>query len=146
MVEAASDKVAFELVSPERVLASVAADMVVVPGEEGDFGVLANHAPLLSLVRPGVIEVYDGSTVSERIFVEGGFAEVNPKGLIVLAEAATPLAELSVDQARELLRNAEDDLTDAREATDAQRERLDKTIAIARLRLEAVESQGRTGG
>lgn len=145
MVEAASDKVAFELVSPERVLASVAADMVVVPGEEGDFGVLANHAPLLSLVRPGIIEVYDGNTVSNRIFVEGGFAEVNPKGLIVLAEAATPLAELSIDRARELLRNAEDDLTDTREATDAQRERLEKAIAIARLRLEAVESQGRPG-
>jgi F-type H+-transporting ATPase subunit epsilon len=144
MVDAASDKVAFELVSPERVLASVAADMVVVPGEEGDFGVLANHAPLLSLVRPGVIEVYEGSTVSERVFVEGGFAEVNPNGLIVLAEAATPLAELSVDGARELLRNAEDDLTDARDATDAQRERLEKVIAIAKLRLEAVESQGRT--
>ena len=142
MAEAAGDKVAFELVSPERVLASVAADMVVVPGEEGDFGVLVNHAPVLSLLRPGLIEIYQGNTVAERIFVEGGFAEVNPNGLIVLAEAANPLSELSLDEARSLLRNAEDDLADAREPTEAERERLEKAIAIARLRVEAVEAHG----
>jgi F-type H+-transporting ATPase subunit epsilon len=142
MADAASDKVAFELVSPERVLASLQVDMVVVPGEEGDFGVLADHAPLLSLVRPGVIEVHEGNAVSQRIFIEGGFAEVNPKGLIVLAEAATPLAELSVDHAKSLLRNAEDDLTDVKEPSDAERERLEKVIEVARLRLEAVETYG----
>jgi F-type H+-transporting ATPase subunit epsilon len=135
-------KVAFELVSPERMLASVAADMVVVPGEEGDFGVLVDHAPLLSLLRPGLIEIYQGNSVAERIFVEGGFAEVNPNGLIVLAEAANPLAELTVDEARSLLRNAEDDLADAKTATDAERERLERAIAIARLRVEAVETHG----
>jgi F-type H+-transporting ATPase subunit epsilon len=124
------------------VLASVAADMVVVPGEEGDFGVLANHAPLLSLLRPGLIEIYDGSAVSRRIFVEGGFAEVNPNGLIVLAEAANPLDELSLDEARSLLRNAEDDLADASEPTDAERERMERAIAIARLRVEVVETHG----
>ena len=138
----ASGKVAFELVSPERVLASLAADMVVVPGEEGDFGVLANHAPLLSLLRPGLIEIYQGNAVAERIFVEGGFAEVNPHGLIVLAEAANPLAELSLDEAKGLLRNAEDDLTDARDASEAERERLERRIAIARLRVDAVETHG----
>jgi F-type H+-transporting ATPase subunit epsilon len=140
--DATAGKVAFELVSPERVLASVAADMVVVPGVEGDFGVLAEHAPVLSLLRPGVIEVYDGNTVSERIFVEGGFAEVNPHGLIVLAEAATPLAEVPLDEAKSLLRNAEDDLADAPGATDAERERLERAIAIARVRVEAVETHG----
>jgi F-type H+-transporting ATPase subunit epsilon len=140
--DAGPGKVAFELVSPERVLASVAADMVVVPGEEGDFGVLANHAPLLSLLRPGLIEIYDGNAVSRRIFVEGGFAEVNPSGLIVLAEAASPLDELSLDEARSLLRNAEDDLADASEPTDAERERMERAIAIARLRVEVVETHG----
>ncbi len=143
MAEGASDKVAFELVSPERVLASVQADMVVVPGEEGDFGVLANHAPLLSLLRPGVIEVHDGNAVSNRIFVEGGFAEVNPNGLIVLAEAASPLAELTLDEARSLLRNAEDDLADAKAASEAEILRLERAIAVARLRVEAVEAHGR---
>ena len=142
MAEGSSDKVAFELVSPERVLASLEADMVVVPGEEGDFGVLANHAPLLSLLRPGVIEIYQGNAVAARIFVEGGFAEVNPTGLIVLAEAADPLSELSIDAAKGLLRNAEDDLTDAGDPSDAERERLERRIAIAKLRIEAVETHG----
>lgn len=142
MAEESSGKVAFELVSPERVLASVAADMVVVPGEEGDFGVLVNHAPVLSLLRPGLIEIYQGNAVTERIFVEGGFAEVNPNGLIVLAEAANPLTELSVEEAKGLLRNAEDDLTDASDPTEAERERLERKIAIAKLRVEAVETHG----
>ena len=142
MAEGSSDKVAFELVSPERVLASLEADMVVVPGEEGDFGVLAQHAPLLSLVRPGVIEVYEGNSVSQRIFIEGGFAEVNPRGLIVLAEGAEPLPELSLDRAKSLLRNAEDDLADAKAPSDDERERLEKAIEVAKLRVEMVETFG----
>ena len=140
MAETSGDKVAFELVSPERVLASVAADMVVVPGEEGDFGVLANHAPLLSLLRPGVIAIYEGSAVSERIFVEGGFAEVNPTGLIVLAEAAAPLRELSLDKARQTLKDAEEDLADTKDPSEGEKARLERAIAIARARVEALET------
>ncbi|MDH3792055.1 MAG: F0F1 ATP synthase subunit epsilon, partial [Rhodospirillales bacterium] len=64
-------RVAFELVSPERLLLSESVDMVVVPGAEGDFGVLVRHAPLVSGVRPGVISVYNGGQVTERIFVAG---------------------------------------------------------------------------
>jgi F-type H+-transporting ATPase subunit epsilon len=140
--DSTTGKVAFELVSPERVLASVQADMVVVPGEEGDFGVLAQHAPVLSLLRPGLIEIYEGNAVSERVFVEGGFAEVNPNGLIVLAEAANPLSELSLDEARSLLQRAEDDLSDAKEPTEAERERLEQAVIVAKLRVEAVETFG----
>lgn len=142
MAEASSDKVAFELVSPERVLASLEADMVVVPGEEGDFGVLANHAPLLSLLRPGIISIFQGNEVDDRIFVEGGFAEVNPDGLIVLAEAAAPLRELSLDDARQQLKNAEEDLADAKEPAESEKERLERTIAVARARVEALEHAG----
>ena len=72
-----ASKVAFELVAPERLLASIEADMVVIPGAEGDFGVLPDHAPLMSLLRPGVIAVYQGDRVDRRLFVDGGFAEVN---------------------------------------------------------------------
>ena len=82
----ADSKVEFELVSPERLLASIDADMVVVPGADGDFGVLPNHAPLMSLLRPGVIAVYQGDRVDQRLFVTGGFAEVNERGCTVLAE------------------------------------------------------------
>ena len=69
------NKVEFELVSPERLLVAQPVDMVVVPGGDGDFGVLPGHAPLISTVRPGVIEIYEGNAVSDRIFVAGGFAE-----------------------------------------------------------------------
>ena len=80
----------FELVTPEKRLLSESVYMVVVPGTEGDFGVLADHAPYMSVVRSGELRVYsDANTVSERIRVEGGFAEVNDKGLTVLAEHAT---------------------------------------------------------
>jgi len=89
-----ADKVEFELVSPEKVLVSRGVDMVVVPGEEGDFGVLPGHALFLSGVRTGVIEVYDGDTVSDRIFVAGGFAEVTGERCTVLAEEAINLAEV----------------------------------------------------
>ncbi len=143
--DSTTGKVAFELVSPERVLASLEADMVVVPGEEGDFGVLAQHAPVLSLLRPGLIEIYDGNKVSERVFVEGGFAEVNPNGLIVLAEAANPLSELSLDEARSLLQRAEDDLADSREPSEGERERLERAVSVAKLRVEAVETFGGGG-
>ncbi len=79
----------FELVTPEKLVLSEDAYMVVVPGAEGDFGVLAGHAPFMSTVRDGEILIYSSATaISSRIRVEGGFAEVNDKGLTVLAERA----------------------------------------------------------
>jgi F-type H+-transporting ATPase subunit epsilon len=89
-----ADKVQFELVSPEKLLLSEAVDMVVVPGSEGNFGVLAGHSLLISTVRPGVIDVYDGNEISERIFVSGGFAEVTAERCTVLADEAVPLSSL----------------------------------------------------
>ena len=78
----------FELVSPERRLASGKVAMVVVPGAEGDFGVLPGHAPMMSTIRPGAIAIYEADTnsLTRRVFIEGGFAEVNEKGLTILAE------------------------------------------------------------
>src|SRR3546814_21176294 len=85
----------FELVTPEKLLRSEDVHMVVVPGTDGDFGVLAGHAPFMSTIRPGAISIYrsEGAT-PERIFIDGGFAEVNEKGLTILAEGATPVAEV----------------------------------------------------
>jgi F-type H+-transporting ATPase subunit epsilon len=83
----------FELVTPEKRLLSETAYMVVVPGTEGDFGVLASHAPLMATVRDGELIVYSApGTVTRRIRIEGGFAEVNDKGLTVLAEHAEMVA------------------------------------------------------
>ena len=135
----AEEKLAYELISPERLLARGEADMVVVPGEQGDFGVLPLHAPLVALLRPGVIRIFDGQTVVDRLFVAGGFAEVSERGLTVLAEAAEPVAEITLEEARRRLREAEEDLAIAKEPSEAERERLERAIAIARARLEAVE-------
>ena len=83
----------FELVTPEKLLRSEDVHMVVVPGTEGDFGVLAGHAPLMSVIRPGELTIYSGpTTVTGRIRIEGGFAEVSERGLTVLAEQAAEAA------------------------------------------------------
>jgi F-type H+-transporting ATPase subunit epsilon len=91
-----ADKVQFELVSPERLLLSEPVGLVVVPGTEGNFGVLPGHALLIAEVRPGVIDVYENGlpTITDRIFVAGGFAEVTPERCTVLADEAMPLNAL----------------------------------------------------
>ena len=92
------DRFPFELVTPERLLVSTEVEMVVVPGTEGNFGVLAGHSPLISTIRPGTIDLYETRpTVSERIFVVGGIAEVTPERCTVLAEEA--MAPDSLDRA-----------------------------------------------
>lgn len=119
-----ADLLHFELVSPEKLLRSGEVYMVVVPGTEGDFGVLPGHAPLVSTIRPGAIQVFPNSMndVPERIFIDGGFAEVGPDGLTILAESAVPVAELDVEGAardlaatREALRAATGDAVTAAE-------------------------------
>jgi F-type H+-transporting ATPase subunit epsilon len=91
-----ADTLLFELVSPEKLLLSAQVGMVVVPGTEGNFGVLPGHALFISSVRPGVIDVYAQGMpeITERIFVAGGFAEVTPERCTVLADEAAPLASL----------------------------------------------------
>ena len=100
-------RIGFELVSPEKLLLSEDVEMVVVPGGEGNFGVLPGHALFISTVRPGVIDVYEGNKVSERIFVSGGFAEVTPERCTVLADEAMPVSSLDRTQIDESLKAAE---------------------------------------
>ncbi len=133
-----AETLTLELVDPERVLASEAVEMVVLPGVEGDFGVLPNHAPLVSLLRPGVIALWEGAKVTRRIFVAGGFVEVSEQGCTVLAEGAEPVEELDRAAVEQALRDAEEDLADAKEPSEEQRARLERAVAIARARLEAV--------
>ena len=104
----------FELVSPERVLLSEDADQVVLPGEEGDFAVLVGHAPLVSTLRPGVLDVTSQSG-RKRILVKGGFAEVEPTRLTVLAERAYDVADLDAGQIARELQSAESDLAGAKD-------------------------------
>ncbi|HEC01413.1 MAG TPA: F0F1 ATP synthase subunit epsilon, partial [Sphingomonadales bacterium] len=109
-----ADKLHFELVSPEKLLMSTDVDMVVVPGVDGDFGVLINHAPVVSTLRTGILEVHNGET-PEKILVVSGFAEVNPDGLTVLAEEAIHLADVDRAVLEADLKNAEEDVADAKD-------------------------------
>ena len=123
-------KVAFRLVMPERELLSTEADMVVVPGSEGDFGVLHGHAPLISTVRPGVLEVIQGSKAEQRFLVVGGFAEVTGERCTVLADEAMPFDSVTPDQLAEREKQAETNLSDA--STDAEKAAAQKALAVAR--------------
>jgi F-type H+-transporting ATPase subunit epsilon len=109
-----ADKLNFALVSPERELFHGEVDQVVVPGSEGQFGVLPNHAPFMSVINPGAIRVIDGGA-ERRIFVNGGFADVTPEGLTVLAEEAIDVADLD---AVKLEAEARDLAEDVRTAGD----------------------------
>jgi len=102
--------VQFELVSPEQLLLSEDVEMVVVPGSEGDFGVLAGHTPMISTVRPGVIHIFSDGGVSSRIFVAGGFAEVTGQRCTVLAEEALPVDDIDRAAAETDLQNAVEDI------------------------------------
>jgi F-type H+-transporting ATPase subunit epsilon len=88
------DRVQFELVTPERLLLSEMVEMVVVPGTEGNFGVLPGHAPLISSIRPGTIDIYEGQSIARRVFIVSGIAEVTPERCTVLADEALPPEEL----------------------------------------------------
>ena len=129
-------QLAFELASPEALLLSIRADMVVGPGAEGDFGVLPGHAPFISTVRPGVIDVHRGGEVDERIFVAGGFAEVNTKGCTVLSNEAYPLDELDKGDVEDRKRDAEEQLANADD--DDERTAAEAEIALCDAMLEAL--------
>ena len=131
-------KVAFRLVMPEREVLATEADMVVVPGSEGDFGVLHGHAPLISTVRPGVLEVFQGNKVEQRFIVVGGFAEVTPERCTVLADEATPFDEVTAEQLAERERQAERDITDA--GNDAEKAAAEKALAVAKAQRMAAEA------
>jgi len=131
-----ADKVNFELVSPQRLLLSEEVDMVVVPGAEGDFGVLAEHAPVISTVRPGVITVFQGNAVSERIFVAGGFAEVTPERCTVLAEEAERLDDIDRAAVEGQIRILREDLGMAQ--SEDERAVIEGRIAVAEAKIDAI--------
>ena len=134
-----ADLFKFELVSPEDLLLSQDVRQVLVPGTEGNFTVMPGHAPVLSTLRPGVIGVVDEAGNEERIYVRGGVAEVNPKGLTVLAEEAVPLDELSAEMLAQQIKNAEEDVADASE--DEKRRRAQEALDHLRDLQRALEAR-----
>lgn len=137
MAEARENTFHFELVSPERLLMDADAEAVLVPGAEGDFMVLAEHAPMISTIRPGVLAIDKGKGEEERIFIRGGFAEVTHKSLVVLAEEAIPVKELSKSDLKERIKNAEEDLEIAK--TDEDRRTAREEISRLNELLAAVK-------
>jgi F-type H+-transporting ATPase subunit epsilon len=110
----------FELVSPERLLFSEQVVQVVVPGVEGQFTVLAKHAPVMTTLRAGVVDATLASGGNKRIFVRGGFADVTPDGFTLLAEEAMPLEDLNADALAAQIKDAEEDVADASSAGKKQ--------------------------
>jgi F-type H+-transporting ATPase subunit epsilon len=143
------EQVNFELVTPERMVLSEMIDMVVVPGTEGNFGVLPGHSLLISTIRPGTIEIYQGQTVTRRIFVAGGFAEVTPERCTVLANEALAPEELDRAAIEAELQVIEGNLPSLRDqiarASGTDHERLatelaglERDRAIAQAKLQAL--------
>ena len=123
-------KISFRLVVPERELVNTEADMVVVPGTEGDFGVLHGHAPLISTVRPGVLEVLQDNKVEQRFLVVGGIAEVTPERCTVLADEAMPFETVTAEQLAERERVAEHSVVEAK--SDHDLAVAQKALAVAK--------------
>jgi len=148
------DRVQFELVTPERLLLSEMVEMVVVPGTEGNFGVLPGHAPLISSIRPGTIDVYEGQTITRRIFVVSGIAEVTPERCTVLADEALPPEELDRSAIEAELQTVTGNLPSLREqigrASGTDRDqllvelrRLERQQSVLQAELQAMDATAR---
>lgn len=126
----------FELVSPEKKLISAPATMVVIPGTEGDFGVLPNHMKLVASIRPGVVRVSMEGDETENIFIAGGFADVTGESCTVLAEEAVNVNDLSHNDLEQTIRNLNEDLS----LTEGEQDktRITKKLALAKAKLEAI--------
>jgi len=130
-----AESLGFELVSPEKLLLSVDAEMVMVPGEAGDMGILPGHAPVISSLRLGVIEVTRVGGGEERIFVAGGFAEMAGNKLTVLAEEAVPVANIDRVKTEARLKDTNEDLAAAKD--DHSRARLQSLAEKLQAMLDA---------
>jgi len=116
----------FELVSPEKLLFSGEVESVVAPGAEGEFTVLKDHAPVMTTLKSGVVTVADETGKIQKLFVRGGFADVNAAGFTILAQQATPLAELDLAKIDAELKEAQEDFSDAK--TEEARQSADERI------------------
>ena len=128
----------FEFVSPERVLFSGDVEQVDLPGIEGDMGILAGHAPLVTVLRPGIVTIYRGGA-HEAIVVTGGFAEVGPAGLTVLADRAVARQNFDLATLSAEIKDAEEDVADAKD--EAQHDKLARHLAQLKALQDALGAQ-----
>lgn len=129
--------ISLEIVSPEKLLLSRPVDMAVIPASEGDMGVLEGHTPMIVMLRGGTIDLYEGDRVTDRLFVNGGFAEVTPERCTVLANEAVPLAELNRAEAERQLAEAEAAYEAAIKSDISTEDAMLDEVQAARARVEA---------
>lgn len=137
-----ADTLELELVSPESLLLSRPVEMVVVPGAEGDFGVLPGHAALISNIRPGALIVFEGGKAAERFFLAGGFAEVTPERCTILAEGAVRVADIDRAALEQEIRDLREDVAQSPE--DAQSQAA-ASLAIAEAKLQVLDAPSYAG-
>jgi len=123
-----TDTLHFEIVSPERLLKDAEAAMIVVPGADGDFAALPAHAPMMSTIRPGVVEIFETEGGEpERLFVKGGLAQISPAGLTILAEETLSLEDVDLDDLNKKIADTREDIEDAKD--DVERAGFEKELA-----------------
>lgn len=123
----------FTLVSPEKILFDQDVTMVVIPGSEGDIGVLPEHEPLITLLRPGVVSVYEGEQVFIKLFIDGGFCEVTPEKCTALITSGTTLESLSKTALEMEIKNLLEDREDSK--TPEEQKKADQNLDVARAKL-----------
>jgi len=131
-----ADTFELELVSPEKLLLSEQVEMVVIPGDEGDFGVLPGHSPVISNIRPGVLSVFENGAVTQRIFIASGFAEVTGDRCTVLAEGAEAVEDLDQASIEQAIRDLQEDADRAEGESD--RDRAARALAVAEAKRDAI--------
>jgi F-type H+-transporting ATPase subunit epsilon len=131
--------IALEIVSPEKLLLSHPVDMAVIPGSEGDMGVLEGHTPAIVMLRGGVIALYHGEQVTERLYVSGGFAEITPERCTVLATEARPVGEIVRAEAERRVAEAEAAYAAADKTSNEAEELAADRVQAAQAMLEAAE-------
>lgn len=133
----------FQLVSPEKAVFSAPVSMVVIPAARGAMGILPHHAPMILNLQSGVVEIYEGENMTEKIFVAGGFAEITPQGCNVATEDALFIKDINPEELEAYIKATMADI----EATPAidEKELLQQNLIIARAKIEIFARLGRGG-
>lgn len=113
-----AEQVKFEIISPAKLEASGQADMIIVPGAEGDLGLQAERMPIMLMLRPAVVYIFNGNTVAQRYFVKGGYAQFENNVARILCEDTFPMSDITADAANKRLADAQQNLKDAKDETD----------------------------
>ena len=133
----------FSLVSPEKVLFDQEVSMAVVPGLEGDIGVLPDHAPLLTLLRPGIVSIYDGTKILLKIFIDGGFCEITPTRCTALVTTGTPLDALNKTSLEMEIKSLLEERGDGR--SPAEHKQTTQHLNVARAKLMEITAFHKSG-